>query len=348
MSKTGLYREHELAFRTQYAELKERTLATGILLPGTPGTLALRKGSGYPYWYRVFYSVPGKQSEELVCKDGDAKALQSMRDRMAFAEWSSSQVSALRKLGFQVADKTTARVLVELHNQGAFEAGLVLVGTLGYVAWLNELGAIAISARTLDIDLARRQQLKLASSLSFLATMQATGLPFSAVPGLSSSAHSISVKLPGVQALRVDVLAPGKRLGTVIRVPELAWAAQAVPYYDYLLDAPEPGAMLAGGHCIPVRLPQAARLVWHKLYSSTQRRGFPEKAEKDRQQALVLAAALLEHDPRALELAFSEAPISMAKAIKPLNRILSKRLDIPLELNRVLSACLSTRNGRAE
>ena len=66
------------------------------------------------------------------------------------------------------------------------------------------------------------------------------------------------------------------------------------------------------------------------------------------QEALVLAAALLEHDPRALELAFSEAPISMTKAIKPLNRILSKRLDIPLELNRVLSACLSTRNGRAE
>lgn len=90
MTKSGLFREHELAFRTQYAELKERTLAAGALLPGTPGTLALRKGSGYPYWYRVFYPVPGKQSEELVCKDGDAEALQSMRDRMAFGEWAYS------------------------------------------------------------------------------------------------------------------------------------------------------------------------------------------------------------------------------------------------------------------
>jgi len=29
-----LYLEHELAFLTQYAELKERTLAAGALLPG--------------------------------------------------------------------------------------------------------------------------------------------------------------------------------------------------------------------------------------------------------------------------------------------------------------------------
>ena len=32
-----LYLEHELAFHTQYAELKERTLAAGALLSGTPG-----------------------------------------------------------------------------------------------------------------------------------------------------------------------------------------------------------------------------------------------------------------------------------------------------------------------
>ena len=36
---SDLYLEHELAFHTQYAELKERTLAAGALLPGTPGSL---------------------------------------------------------------------------------------------------------------------------------------------------------------------------------------------------------------------------------------------------------------------------------------------------------------------
>lgn len=340
MVKFALFREHELAFHTQYAELKERVAAAEKLLPGTPGTLVRRAGTGYSYWYRVFYSVPGKQSEELVCKDGDAKALHAMRERIAFAEWVSTQVSNLRKLGFQTADKPVARVLVELHNRGAFEAGLVLVGTLGYMAWLNELGAIAVSARTLDIDLARRQQLKLAAPLPFLTTMQATGLPFASIPGLPAKEVSTSVKLPGVQGLRVDVLAPGKTLGTVVRVPELDWAAQAIPHYDYLLTAPEPGVLLAGVHCIPVRLPQAARLVWHKLYSSASRLGFPEKAAKDRHQALVLAAVLAETDPQALTQAFKAAPKAMTKAVKPLYGRLVKDLDAYTSLQQVMRVCL--------
>lgn len=319
-----LFREHELAFRTQYAEIKERTLAAGLLLPGTPGSLALRKGSGYPYWYRVFYPFPGKAREELVCKEGDESALESMRECIAFHDWVAQQVSALRRLNFQVADKAVARVLVELHNQQAFEAGLVLVGTLAYMSWLNELGAIAVSARTQDIDLARRQPLKLAAPLSFLETMKATGLPFVQVPGLPSTSPSTSVKLPGVQGLRVDVLTAGKTLGTPVPIPELQWTAQAIPFYDYLLEAPEPAVVLAGGHCIPVRLPQAARFVWHKLYASTQRQGFAEKAKKDRQQALVLAATLAEQEGHVLKQAFKAAPVKM---IAPIKRIAGQLMD---------------------
>ena len=133
------------------------------------------------------------------------------------------------------------------------------------MAWLNELGAIAVTARTIDIDLARRQTLKLAAPLPFLDTMKDTGLPFVAVAGLPSTAPTTSVKLPGVDGLRVDVLAPGKVLGAAIKVPELELMAQAIPYYFYLLADAERCAMLAGGHCIPVRLPQATRFVWHKL-----------------------------------------------------------------------------------
>lgn len=340
MQQAALFRAHELAFRTQYAELKERTLGADPLLPGTPGSLQLRKGTGYAYWYRVYYPAPGKQTEDLVGREDDLAALNAMRDRMAFAEWSATQVVALRKLGFQVADKATARVLVELHTLGAFEAGLVLVGTLGYMAWLNELGVMAVSARTQDIDLARRQRLKLAAPVSFLGTLQATGLPFAPVPGLPSTAPSTSAKLPGVQGLRVDILAPGEPIGAILQVPELEWAAQAVPHYDYLLDHPEPGSLLAGGQCIPVRLPQAGRLVWHKLYASTQRSGFPEKAAKDRQQALTLAAALVDHDPEALANAWFAAPTAMTDPIRPLGPTLLARLNGYPELQDQLVACL--------
>lgn len=335
-----LYREHELAFHTQYAELKERTLAAGDLLPGTPGSLAKRKGTGYSYWYRVFYPAPGKVQEQMICKDGDDARLGAIRDRIAFHEWMAQQVTDLRKLGFQVADKAVARVMVEMHNQQAFSAGMVLVGTLAYMAWLNELGIIAIGTRTQDIDLARRQKLKLAAPLSFLKTMQATGLPFGEIPGMPASATS--VKLPGVQGLRVDLLAPGRTLGATIKVPELAWAAQTIPHFDYLLDHAEPAALLSGGHCIPLRLPQAARFVWHKLYSSTQRKGFPEKAAKDQHQAIVLGARLAETESHLLERAFREAPAQMTRPIKPFAKSL---IDLATkaaqpELIAVLQRCL--------
>ena len=61
-----LFRQHELAFRTQYAEVKERVRAQGQLLPGSAGTLVLRTGTGYGYWYRVFYPVPRSAVEESL------------------------------------------------------------------------------------------------------------------------------------------------------------------------------------------------------------------------------------------------------------------------------------------
>lgn len=343
-----LTREHELAFRTQYAELKERTAQAGPLLPGTPGTPVLRKGTGSAYWYRVFYPLAGKQAESFICKEGDDAALDAMRDRIASAGWAADQVSALRRLGFQVADKSVARVLVELYNRQAFGAGLILVGTLAYMAWLNELGIMTVAARTLDIDLARREPLALASTLPLLEAMQATGLPFAKVPGFPSYAASTSLMLPGAQGLRIDVLAPGRRLGAIVPTPELEWAAQAIPHYDYLLDAPITGAVLAGGHCIPVRLPQAARFVWHKLYASTQRSGFAEKALKDRQQALILGAALARDDPDALLRAHDQAPASMVTKINTIrNALLTAVAGVPA-LSEILQACLArskTRSG---
>jgi len=112
-----------------------------------------------------------------------------------------------------------------------------------------------------------------------------------------------------------------------------------VPHYDYLLAEAEPGALLAGGHCIPVRLPQAGRFVWHKFYASTQRQGFPEKAAKDRHQALVLAAILAESESHLLTQAFQVAPAPMVAAIRP---ILSKLIEGTMahpELVDVLRAC---------
>jgi hypothetical protein len=340
LSDTIHFRRHELAFATQYAELKERTLTAGPLLPGTPGTLVKRTGTVYEYWYRVYYAVPGKQVEELIGKASDTAAYQHAQERMEFAAWAGEQVSHLRKLGFQVADKGVARVLAELHNSGAFASGLVMVGTLAYMAWLNELGIIAVAARTQDIDLARRHALKLAAPKSWMQTLAATHMPFAAVPGMPADVASTTAKLPGAQGLRVHLLAPGKTLGNVIAAPELQWAAQTVPHYDYLLEDAQSAAMLAGGHCIPLTLPNPARLVWHKLYASTQRKGFAQKAVKDRQQALTLAAVLAQEDAQALRAACKAAAPAMIKPVKALRPALAKPLSHYPEAQEAIQQCL--------
>jgi hypothetical protein len=328
-SSHSLYRTQELAFRTQYAELKERARAAGKLLVGTPGTLTKRSGTGYDYWYRVYYPVPNTQAEELVGSADDEPAYRTMRERIEFSSWVSKQVANLRQLQFQVAEKNVASVLVELYNREIFKAGLVVVGTLAYMSWLNELGAISVAVRTQDIDLARRQHLKLGAPVSFLSSVQATHLPFTSIPGLPSHDPSTSVKLPGREGLRVDVLAPGPTLGATIQVPELDWHAQTVPYYDYLLEDSRQAAILAGGHCIPVALPNIDRMIWHKLYSSTKRTHEPEKAEKDLIQAVTLAAIIVEQGA-ILSDSFHEAP----QALRAATRVRIPRIQALLTQHR--------------
>ncbi len=313
-STRTLYRLHELSIRTLYSEVKERANVAGNLLPGTPGTLVKRAGTGHAYWYRSYYRVPKKRFEEFVGPASNEPAYETMQQRIAYSDWTTRQVSALSKLGYQVADKGVASVLVELHNRKIFEAGLVMVGTLAYMSWLNEYGARATAARTQDIDLARRQTLKLATTVPFLSSMQATQLPFVRIPGMPSDKPSTSVKLPGAEGLRVDILAPGRVLGEIIAVPELEWHAQAIPFYDYLLEGSREAAMLAGGHCIPIKLPQVTRMIWHKFYASTHRTKEPTKAEKDLVQAVTLAAILIEQDSVSLHESFRSAPRELRTA----------------------------------
>lgn len=314
MPATPLYRRLELNFHTQYAEARERARAELDLLPGTPGTLSLRTIAGQGYWYRRYKAVAGKEVEDFVCRQDDETARQAMQEGMNAAVWMQSQIRQLRTLGMQVADKDAARVLVELHNRQLFTGGLTLVGSLAFMSLLNELGAVAVAARTQDIDLAHRQTLKLAPPVPFLETVQATRLDFFPVPGLAHGAPSTSVKRPGAEGLRVDVLVAGEQLGDTRPVPELAWHAQTVPFFDYLLQTPRVGAVLAGGHCIPATLPDAARFVWHKLYSSIQWHGDTAKARKDLQQAAVMAAVLADLEDGALEEAAAAAPAAVLEA----------------------------------
>lgn len=136
------------------------------------------------------------------------------------------------------------------------------------------------------------------------------------VPGMRKQAPATSVKRMGRDGLRVDVLTHGDELGAVVSVPQLTWHAQTVPHYDYLLRQPRQAAILAGGHCIPVLLPQPERLVWHKLHSSASRHRFPEKAAKDLLQAVTLAAVLTEQEDESMASSFNEVPALMKQVLR--------------------------------
>ena len=341
---TPLYAPLEGPVSTLYAELAERARTERNLLPGTPGSLALRERPGFGlYWYRRYYDSPGTpQSEDFVCKEGDADGYDAMRLRMEEAEWSQEQVRMLRSLGMQVADKDVARVLVEMHNRELYSAGLVVVGTLAFMAWLNEFGVKAAVSRTQDIDFARRQKLELAAPVSFLEAMTSTKLDFSAIPGLSGKEPPTSVKRKGQEGLRVDLLAPGRPLGKAVAISELGWHAQAVPHFDYVLTSPRQVSVLCGGHCVPVSAPAPERLAWHKLYASTRRLHDTAKAAKDLQQAATLLAVLVERDDVSLVRTSAELPTEVLRAARQrlpsLRSLMAPHAQALDEVERALAA----------
>jgi hypothetical protein len=332
MKPPALFRPNQPAFRQQYATLKEQSLTAEVLLPGTPGTLQLRRGTGYAYWYRVYYPVPGKQAETLVGREDDRDAEQAMRARMAFAESTARQVGMLRKLGFLVADKISARALVELHNLGAFEGGLLLAGRLGCMAWLNELGARV----RLPAGEAATAQLELVAPANFFSHALAASLPL--VAGSESSAPSAchaAIALAGLPPIPADLLVAEQVDATD---SALAWLATTIPDHDYLTANPARGALLAGGHCIPVRLPQAARLVWHQLHASLHLAA--PRATVDRRLALSLAAVVLALDPWAMLTAWETAPATLTEPLRPLRDSLLTSTAAHPDLQDLIADCL--------
>lgn len=311
-----LYDLQEAAIRSLYTEVKERARGVAELLPGTPGTLVKRAGTGHEYWYRSYYPAPRKRSEQFVGTVSNSAAYENMQSRIAHSDWTSKQVAVLAKFGYLVADKLVAGVLVEMHNRGVFRAGMVISGALAYATWLNEFGAIAPIPETPEhlehLELARRQPLKLPIAATFDSIMQATQLSVTEIAPGARKKPPTSVIVGG--SLTVDLVAPGAISGEVIAVPELGFHAQTIPFHGYLLEASRGAVILAGGHCVPVMLADPARMIWYSLYMSTRRRKDATMAEHDLLQAATLAAILIEQNGLVLRESYRGAPRELRNA----------------------------------
>lgn len=309
---TTRFSRHDASSQARYQEVKRLANTQDRILAGTPGTLKTRTRRGTSYWVREYIRVDGRKADEhlgTVASLGPA-AVQETRDRIQVAQALAAGSSTLRLLGYQRVDRKTAAVLAVLCNHGLFRAGLVLVGSHAYGALLNELGIAAPGYLTRDIDVARGTALSIAlpSGSDLLTVLRESGLGFNAVPGLPSHRPSASFKLAGADALAVDLLAPGKKLGESVPVPELGAHAQAAPHLETLVAEPIDAVILSPNQLVPVRVPSPERFVLHKLFTAQSRHADRDKVRKDLEQAAVIAAAVEEDMPGRLLECFRTLP----------------------------------------
>jgi hypothetical protein len=307
-----LFTRHDAAGHARYQALKQLARSQPRVLQGAPGILKRRTRGGTEYWAREFNRADGRKADEhLGTVDAvPAARVEEIRAAIGLARALVEGSSALRLFGYQRLERRTAAVLAALFNHGLFPAGLTLVGSHAYASLVNELGIAAPAFATQDIDVARGEPLQIAlpAGVDFARILADSGLEFVAVPGMPSRRPSASFKVPGVDALSVDLLVPGATLGRVVALPELKAHAQQVPLLGFLLEQPVEAIALGPNHVVPVRVPAPERFALHKLMSSQSRKADRDKVRKDLEQAAVLAAAVAEDQPHALQDAFKAFP----------------------------------------
>lgn len=225
----------------------------------------------------------------------------------------------LGREGFYLADPKTYVTIGALHNHGVFRAGGILIGSHAYGVLLNKLGVRAASYATDDIDIARRKALALPKfpTKNLLEMLRKSGIDFVNVPQLDRGLPPTSFKEKGKSRFHVDLLVPSPNEEfPTIPVPELNAHATGLPHLKYLLAESQPAALIAREGFCEVRVPLPERFAVHKFVVSSLRVGRGAKSEKDVMQASILAAAVADMFPGALEEAVESMSKKMFKRFK--------------------------------
>jgi len=331
MASGLIYRKHDAGSQTYFEETKQLARSQRRVLSGTPGTLKQRTQSKNQYWVREYIRVDGKKTDEYIgpVASTEKSIVERLAHEIDLAKALAANSRHLRLFGYQRIDKKPAAILDVFFNKGLFQAGLTLVGSHAYGALLNEVGVVAPSYKTQDIDFARGDRLTVALSAgsTFQSLLNETGLNFVPVPGMPSNRPSSSFKLPGSETLAVDLLVPGDEIGVSVAVPELATHAQAIPLLHFLIADPVETIALSPNQVIPIRVPSPENFVLHKIYSSQSRASRDRgKVRKDLEQAAVLAAVIEEETPGRLLDAFNAMPKPGRSAVKRGCLVVSKLL----------------------
>jgi hypothetical protein len=302
---------------------------------GTAGSVLTRENAaGFRFYAHQFYDGNGKKRERYVAGPvGDANADAAAEDLRVRIRELKELVPSLRMLGregFHLVDRKTYATLASLHNHEVFLAGGMLIGSHAYGVLLNRLGVRAAPYATEDIDIARREALAFESSpeRGLLEMLADSGIEFVEVPALDRKRPSTSFKQKGRARFHVDLLVPvTNQRFPVVPVPELGAHATGLPHLSFLLAEHQMAMLMAREGCCAVRVPLPERFAVHKLIASRLRHGGQAKAEKDIYQASVLAAALADTHPGAIESAIAQVPKRASKHLGPAIQQARRLLD---------------------
>lgn len=304
-----------LTLQTLYQDLLQAHLDRPV--DGLVGSPHLRKSGGKSWWYATVRGPGGQHEQRFI--GADTPEIRQRVDRWktastdgrAFRANASEKASALRAARLPALDMQTGKTLRALAQAGTFRLGGVLVGTHAFRLYDLELGlhlsrgAVAVTG---DVDVAAFERLSIATedhAKPDLPTVL-TALGFRPVESLHR-AKPVRWRLPGSDFV-VDFLSPAfAEAQKPQKLEALGLWAQGLHFLNYLIRDPIPAIGLYREGVL-LQIPTPERYAVHKLIVAGRRKGPGRaKATKDRVQARLLIAALLDLRPADIQAAWEEA-----------------------------------------
>ncbi len=344
--------------RALYAELQEQSLIVAATAPigSPPGAVVQKHNRGRDYLYFQVRDLDGRTRQHyLGPKDDDATAglvahLHGQRpERDAGADRLNSLRAAFVASGGAALPQAPFRVIHAFAVAGVLLPGTagVLVGTHAFHCLGNLLGVRwprALHTQDIDVAAEHDRHIEVAVERPFLpapAVVERLAMGFVPVPTLDPRSPSTSYMVRGAE-LRVDLLTPlqGKPSGPIF-VPAFGAPASPVRHLDFLLAELIPGLAIGPRGLAVLQLPDPARFALHKLMVSTLRpAAFATKADKDRTQALLVLAALVDVAPDDITRAWADLVERGTGWTSKVTRALKRsRLDAATLVDEILVLC---------
>lgn len=300
-----LVKEIDLAYRTLFAELVQRSLDASFETEfSTAGNFVRVPVKGRDYWY--FEETQPKKSRKYVGPADDAdiakrvEAFQYIKDDLRSRRKLVSTLT--REAGLMAPERFTGDIVEALANAGIFRLRGVLVGTVAFQTYGGLLGVKlpGTSLQTGDADFAQHYSISAEVDDSLppiMEILQHVDPTFRAVPHRSDPARV--TQFENASRYKVEFLTPNRGSDEYADhaspMPALGGAsAQPLRFLDFLIHEPVRTVLLHRSG-VPVIVPAPERYAIHKLIVASRRQtdaNSVAKREKDVYQASLLIEAL--------------------------------------------------------